>query len=220
MKEKPILFSGSMVNAILDGRKVQTRRVIKPQPQDVGFGRKCEVHPYRTGTEWPFAYYERRFHGLWNSSKPLKCPFKSDILWVRETWGVFTVGGDHLPSLNYRANGQSNPIISNTHPLLKYYTDSVKWRPSIHMPKWACRIRLKVVDVSVERVQDISESDCLAEGVIHEEDDFRGIGTHITKPTECIIERFAALWDSINMKRGFGFEQNPWVWKISFEVME
>ena len=186
--EKPILFSGEMVRAILDGRKTQTRRVIKPQPS-AGVRRSVFV---LSGLE--------DGHG-----RELRCPYgrPGDTLWVRETWAShkymddtkpseFTVGAQMLP-VWYRAdNAQSD--------------ERGKWRPSIFMPRWASRITLRVVGVRVETLWDMTVSKMIAEGVAEIENNDK----HPLTP-------FITLWDSINADRGYAWYTNPWVWVVEFE---
>lgn len=186
-KERPILFSEPMVKAILEGRKTQTRRVIKPQPERLG-----EV-------VWDFGSEETCFIGdesareylLYNARNPYGWAYHdgtADRLWVRETWRHYKLEN----RTSYRADGEEDVT-----PLLT-------WRPSIHMPRWASRITLEITDVRVERVQEISLGDIRAEGL---------------DPLPVVNPRgdFADLWDSINLKRGYGWDQNPWVWVICFK---
>jgi len=163
---KPIIFCTPMVQAILEGRKTQTRRVIKPQP-DAGLMPNKYAAPYKPG----------------------------DILWVRETWKPDYHDED---GYCYKADGDRE----------MYPNNLLHWRPSIHMPRAAARIFLRVTDVRAERVQDISAEDAHSEGIacIHDE------------ISECAA--FAALWDEINAKRDGGryaWERNPWVWAYTFE---
>ena len=169
MKEYPIIFSGPMVRAILDGRKTQTRRVIKPQPK----GEFC-----RYGFHMPT-------QAIWTDLTVVSCPYgqPGDLLWVRET---FAAAGDQS-WVEYRADCDSKVI---------------RWRPSIHMPRSASRLTLRITDVRVQRVQEISEEDARAEGTT-------GLAGAMTG--------FPYLWESINAKRGYGWNTNPWVWAISFE---
>jgi len=136
MKEHPILFNSEMVRAILDGRKTQTRRLVKPQPWWVA------------DPSVPFSTPDADPKGI------IKSPFGTvgDRLWVRETWGQVSFGKPHH-SLDcfYRADGDSSRVL--------------KWHPSIHMPRWASRINLEITAVRVERVQDITEEDAIKEGV-------------------------------------------------------
>jgi hypothetical protein len=176
IKERPILFSASMINAILQNRKSQTRRVVKPQPKI--------VHGYIG--EWLVT--EQLFR---DGRAGLRCPFGqpgNSRLWVRETW-LKTTGG----TIWYRADG---------HDIAKGH-----WRPSIFMPRWACRLVLELTAVRVERVQDITVPDALAEGIQH---------STMNAPA---VE-FRWLWDSINAKRGYSWASNPWVWVLTFRRLE
>lgn len=196
MKARGILFSAPMVRAILEGRKTQTRRVVKPQPQECGFGRNAVVNPYCTGTKWPLAYYERRGE-CWNSSDPLKCPYGApgDQLWVRETWAPLPGGPCTKENgVVYRAD---------QHP------DNWLWKSSIHMPRWASRITLEIEAVRVERLNDISEEDAKAEGVADRTVDLsRGV---TTRPYQMA---YSLLWESIHGTSSW--DANPWVWVIQF----
>ncbi len=170
---KPILFSGPMVRAILEGRKTQTRRVMKPQPPD----KMLATEKSRTLLAAVAAPY-----------KP------GDILYVREKWCNINKPGIS-PEYYYFAE---------TKYAEDYDSTEWKWRPSIHMPRAAARLFLRVTDVRVERVQEIGELDAIAEG-------FQEI-----YPGEEINE-FIKLWDTLNAKRGYGWAANPWVWVYTFE---
>ena len=205
MTDRPILFSGDMVRAILDGRKTQTRRVCSVQRRLRGGG---------PSDMWVY--------GPPDSVQWIRCPYgkPGDRLYVRETWALTCDGGWAVsPStLTYRAGGDPSIRIikpDQFSPIgeIEQRPDAEvpgRWRPSIHMPRWACRIALEVVSVRVERLQDISRSDELAEGV------------KTTRSTRTGVvyakESFADLWNSINEKRGHGWDSNPWVWVVEFEV--
>lgn len=217
VKEHPILFSGEMVRAILDGRKTQTRRVVKRKGWLV-CGAAAE--PYHAITQRRSG---KGYAAVRTECYP--CPYgqPGDRLWVRETWAE-TVNIDCHPDwpgrphtnsevdedglvsscVIYRADGGWNWLND-----IGYETDRSSWRPSIHMPRWASRITLEVTDVRVERVQDISEADVQVEGTPNEQ----GIGA----PDQF---DFQQLWDSINAKRGYGWDANPWVWVVEFEQVE
>ncbi len=190
--EKPILFSGEMVRAILDGRKTQTRRVVKPQPS-AGVRRSVFVP---SGLE--------DGHG-----RELRCPYgrPGDTLWVRETWASHKYMDDTKPS-EFTVGAQMLPVW--------YRADNVqsdergKWRPSIFMPRWASRITLRLVDVRVETLQQIEPEDCKAEGVYN---------AGSLASNTMYREAFAAIWDSINANRGHAWDSNPWVWVVEFEVV-
>lgn len=199
MNEKPILFSTEMVQAILKGHKTQTRRVIMPQIT------------WRPMTEF---IYQRRKSGLIDEFSFLdfiaRCPYgqPGDLLWVRESF-AYAPNGKFL----YRANFPGD-FGSETIDLSTGETMPLVWRPSIHMPRKACRITLQIVNVRVERVQEISKEDILAEG----------INAHFAPrrkdPMPTPRSAFAQLWDNINKYRGFGWDVNPWVWAIHFQVVK
>jgi len=193
---KPILFSTPMVLAILDGRKTMTRRVVKTDRDGLATAAGLLVEPDND----------------WCAGKLIKPPYHpGDILWVRETWGV---GIQASGGIVFKANFQDKRA-----PL----ADGQKWRPSIFMPREAARIWLRVTDVRVERVQDITENDAMAEGcsgvVCEHSNSINGgcsdcMNTGWFEPPEL---EFMDLWDKLNAKRGYGWHTNPWVWVIGFE---
>lgn len=185
---KPILFNTNMVKALLDGRKTVTRRVVKPQPiaEVKELYRKDDTDIWRTyGVDW---WYEFR------------APFiPGDILWVRETWcESLGQAGKYF----YRA-------YAGPRDEMKEYAHSFnRWRPSIHMPRDAARIFLRVTEVRAERLQDITTKDIRAEGAV---------GRHFQAATR---GAFADLWDSTIKPKDlptYGWAANPWVWVIEFE---
>jgi hypothetical protein len=201
--ERPILFSALMVRAILDGRKTQTRRVMKPQPitgKD-SFGGYMKLKGYEADYPDDMAWLIEK-----------ACPYgqAGDRLWVRETW---TDKGVMDGQYAYRADGEPPPWIATE--------ESFRWRSSIHMPKTASRITLKITDVRVQRLQEISEEDARAEGIERYAE-----GHGFVSETEVAMDPgwsnfaryrtgFSVLWDEIN---GPGsWEVNPWVWAISFQ---
>jgi hypothetical protein len=188
MKERPILFSGEMVRAILDDRKTMTRRVIKDVP-----GITTDVLKSSISWEWKFAFCPIPSVAS-VLSEWIKCPYGSpgDRLWVRETWQNNPYGG-----IVYRAG---SGIVN---------CDGRGWRPSIFMPRWASRITLEITDVRVERLQEINSvrhDDVLKEGWPFEFD----------SKDENPAEAFRRLWDSINSKRGYPWASDPWVWVVEF----
>lgn len=218
MKERPILFNGEMVRAILEGRKTQTRRVVKPQPD---LPRKHR---------WSWTLEKDRLtwgRAPWPKSDPInhfvegeaKCPYgqPGDRLWVRETWQTQELP-DGLDGVLYKASlntaNEFRPI-ENTqeagYKWLEAHRRDQHWRPSIHMPRWASRITLDITDVRVERVQEISDEGLFAEG-------WDGPGRAMDVPD--VANWFTYLWNSINEKRGFGWTTNPWVWVIEFKKVE
>jgi hypothetical protein len=204
MKEKPIIFSEDSVWAILAGKKTQTRRVIKPQPP-------VAVDVWR-GPDGAWWYHPP---GRTVAATSLRCPYRAgDLIWVRETWGF-------SPTLPVSAHDEPAWL---AYPHLRgYKADNPEgnwcWRSPIFMPRWASRLTLRVTGVRVERVQDIHPLDVEAEGVevscyyCEEPTADRG-GVHRCDP----IGKFAALWDTLNAKRGYSWASNPFVWVISFEV--
>ena len=219
VKERPILFNGEMVRAILEGRKTQTRRVMKRRPRKdeyfdspPQFGTIMDPHPNRS----KFGVFKKiRVREDLTLSELIPCPYGApgDQLWVRETWDVCIIDGEHLPSMCYRADSTAIPTSKKKAWDLLRSDDSRshKWRPSIHMPRWASRIQLEITDVRVERVQDISEADAIAEGVsVPSSED-------ALKPVTDAQTWFSVLWDNINAERGFGWNVNPWVWVVEFK---
>jgi len=192
MAIKPILFNTEMVEAILEGQKTQTRRTVK-QPPIVG-------DIMRDEKGW---YYE---DGTRNGHSLIPQFSTGDILWVRETWGkltecdVFPPYEPHEERFIYRADrGDPDHF-------------QAKWHPSIHMPKEAARIFLRVKDVRVERLQDMDKDAAIAEGIA---DSPAG--------TDSPLLRFTELWDKTIRRedlREFGYHANPWVWVIEFERCE
>lgn len=243
MKERPIIFSGEMVRAILDGSKTMTRRIVSFQ------------NSYFDGSHWPqwakderwawkAAHVDRGPSPAGNPGPYLKLPnadhesewwgtahriypkwWAGDRLWVRETWQHADWTEDGEPYIRYQADGEV--LLRRDYP--EEYADAVverwaelsvpenynidnraadrRWRSPIHLPRWASRITLEVTGIGLERVQDISEEDAVAEGV-HQ--------SHAGGPwgEEGLLEDFVTLWESIH---GPGsWDENRWVWVISF----
>lgn len=212
MTDRPILFSGPMVRALLEGRKTQTRRVLKPEP-------------YEYRGEW---WVTDRVSGDcklddWvNDRSGIGPRFAiGDRLWVREAHAM-------MPRLAYRMSIGTGTIDQIEHPSDGYSaalfregfdrTGRPRWRPSIHMPRWASRLTLTVTDVRVQRLQEISEADAMAEGVEQDTDGWRD---YLMPSTQCCVtarDSFRTLWDSLNAKRGYSWDANPWVAAYSFTV--
>ncbi len=219
MAIKPILFNTEMVRAILDGRKTCTRRVIKPQPD--------EKHTYPLGfvndsTEindiGSFGFGMSEYGGLIQYAKPPYQP--GDILYVRETWCLRYDGEKYF----YKAD-KNTPREEKR--LIDY--NNTSWHPSIHMPKEAARIWLRVTDVRVERLQDITYNGALREGSEGIRCDHVALGVHGC--TDCMntgwIEppqvEFMQIWNSTIKKSDldrYGWDASPWVWVIEFERCE
>ena len=184
-RERPILFSGENVCAILDGRKSMTRRVDRPQPDSVAaFQDGQPTEAYYGG--WPKGGY----------AKKLTCPFgqPGDRLWVRETFKLWPNGEIFFAATPApEKRGKFIPLGN--------------WKSSISMPRWASRITLEITAVRVERLKDITVGDAQDEGVTPI--GIKGDGRRWRAA-------FRELWDSLNAKRGYGWENNPFVWAISF----
>lgn len=209
VRERPILFSGEMVRAILSGRKTQTRRVIREWAKWVERD-KWEVRAVDGGHKLALVGAQEPIGSL------LRCPFgePGDRLWVRETWAPADLRYSPLAPIRYRADGDAQPVLDD------------RWRPSIHMPREFSRITLEVVDVRVQRLQDISNEDANAEGVPI---DFGGFGGNAPpwalregEDDDCYYdnrtsrENFALLWDSINGERS-PWARNDWVRAVTFQ---
>lgn len=197
MKEYPIIFNSEMVKAILDGRKTQTRRVIKPQIEQ---WKDCYAYQVKKDNNVGYPLV-MRFNDLEEMNK--YCPYGKvgDRLWVREGFGLLG-----------RALSDGKPPDNEMSVICYRATDKnvvkhcIKWRPSIHMPRWASRITLEITDVRVERLQEITAKDCVTEGCSR---------TIESNPHYHPRDRFKDLWNSIHKKQ-YRWEDNPWVWVITF----
>ncbi|MBD2364490.1 hypothetical protein H6G36_25510 [Anabaena minutissima FACHB-250] len=196
MSDKPILFSAPMIRAILEGRKTQTRRIIKPQPELCHGCQSCEFR---------CDHFAAPVKQQWQ---------KGDILWVRETW---------------------REALSETHECYAYRADNsyqcgkrsphncnAIWKPSIFMPKKACRLWLEVTGVRIEQLQGIGEEDAIAEGIEQLSSGYWAGGQHKTKDTPkhlpTPIEGFKDLWQSINGTDSW--DLNPWCWVVEFKRVD
>lgn len=195
MTERGMIFNGEMVRAILDGRKTQTRRPVNPSTANL--------------LDLQGQYPHKKYN--------ISCPFGAigDRIWVRETWAE---AGASAPDLKlYRAN---YPAHVPTHYENVPPAQDVRWTPSIHMPRWASRILLEITDVRVERLNDISEEDARAEGII----DGGCLNCGEPEPCGCAnpepdaTDAFAYLWQSIYGQENWN--ANPWVWVIEFNRIE
>jgi hypothetical protein len=221
MKTRPIPFTGEMVRAILDGRKTQTRRVCKSV---LGIGQITELERSTTPHyDWIFRDKRLRWNDLRHEEMLERCPHGApgDRLWVRETWAANSLMDGTPPrdlrriaSVWYRAGGDSRYWYGAAGP--------GRWRPSIHMPRWASRITLEVTDVRVERVRSISEADCIAEGLaLHPTADGWPSPALVGSLFDEAPRAYQNLWDSINGKKpGCSWADNPWCWCVSFKPCE
>ncbi|WP_225182133.1 ASCH domain-containing protein [Pectobacterium aroidearum] len=196
MKERPIIFNAEMVRAILDGRKTQTRRVVRHQPDEDGLARL-------SGGPW-----------MDTSEKVYRCPYGEvgDRLWVREAFRVHSRATD-VATLVYRASERNSwteqtrrvPVSACGKPV-----SPEKWTPSIHMPRWASRITLEITAVRVERLASISNADAAKEGYPANPEPYGG------QMDQWLW--FRQLWDGIYPDKSF--KVNPWVWVIEFKRVE
>ncbi|HID3656001.1 TPA: morphogenetic protein [Serratia marcescens] len=200
MKERPVIFNGEMVRAILNGRKTQTRRAISDRHLhliDVA-SQVGECYPLEYGIDHANSQSYYREH----------CPFGQvgDRLWVRE---MFASGLCTKTTLAYRATHKREDLEEG-------WNETIKWTPSIHMPRWASRIMLEITAVRVERLNDISQDDAQAEGMeltgwrpSYSNPDNSGLDETLTP-----YDNFAMLWGTIYGEENWS--ANPWVWAISF----
>lgn len=198
MADRPILFSAPMVRALLDGKKSQTRRVLRQQPHT-----RPEIEG-DAGEEMA-VYDGDRCYGRWPA------PYRiGDRLWARETWQVPALCDPQYRATDTVRVGHWNP-------------ESGPWRSPIHMPRWASRLTLTVSEVRVQRLQEISEEDAVAEG-IKVVNPAAGYYVSPAHPDgkhrfgDNAYEMFCHLWDSLNASRGYGWDANPWVAALTFTV--
>lgn len=226
-KERPIIFSGPMVRAILDGCKTQTRRIVKVRGLDFMGAGGDKGEDWNDPLCWGWEDQNNPCHFAVLSREPedgdwsIRCPYGSpgDRLWVRETWALLLCDEDSLDDWG--------ALIPDEHPQLGWQVqyraghpwenDSIddrgfRWRSPRFMPRWASRITLEVVNVRVERLQSISYSDCLAEGIppVPVYDD----GADPETILAAIRGVYREAWESINGKDSW--DANPWVWVIEF----
>lgn len=209
--EKPILFSGPMVKAILDGKKTQTRRVIG--------GNWTDAFPAMPGgVAGVYRAHDRTFTGSY-----LRCPYGAagGRLWVRETWCEADGDPAHddrihedLDEVGYRCTA------FRADDWIDCPADDGRWRPAIHMPRYRCRLFLDVLSIRVERLRAITEADAQAEGAELTGDDEAQDGAPDAPRAESYRAGFASLWDVINAGRGHSWASNPWVWVVGFKRVE
>lgn len=215
MIERPILFSYAMVKALLADRKTQTRRIVKPQPpaeaQDVGLFRSPD--PAVDG-QWMWLD-----HPDMDCASPVgeifRCRYgvPGDRLWVRETWA-------HVPASAYRMSTGVQQTADPTDPDMAavyqagWERSPPTWKPSIHMPRWASRITLDVVNVRIERLNDITEDDAIAEGLEWVTPGMWAVDTSLAIIGDDPRAVYRELWEHIN---GPGsWDANPWIWVVTF----
>jgi hypothetical protein len=238
MKETPILFSAPMVRAILEGRKTQTRRVVKHRYDHLtrepyyATGRVLTDLPTQPGAFMEFRYRQQDTPGFTGSpaSTLVPCPYgkPGDRLWVKETWRTAKSLDGKSPSaisdmcidagykqpwapLSYDADGHRNNEWRGFE--LNGDAEPGKTRVSIHMPRWASRLMLHVANIRVERLNDISEADCIAEGTPGGHGSIPGYNYSATP-----WEHYRHLWESLNGPGSWA--ANPWVWVIELKQVQ
>ena len=226
MRTIPILFSTPMVQALLDGRKTQTRRVVKPQSNQRDWLTDSLLNSATItliGNSNSNGFGVQLGHPLGGPLAFINCPYgqPGDVLWVRETWAPIMDINDRklLPDTYcFAADLDGSPVAWD-------------WKPNIHMPKKACRLFLKVKSVRVERLQEISQNDCVSEGIeqlLMSRMQLASAGSkrwrNYSKKPELFNEAvkpyqsFCTLWQSINGPESW--DANPWVWVVEFERTE
>ncbi|MCU3600555.1 MULTISPECIES: hypothetical protein [Enterobacteriaceae] len=187
MKERGMIFNGEMVRAILDGRKTQTRRPLKWKQT-----RFTEIGEREDGSRWPWSEDAEHACDFWHP-----CPFGAvgDRIWVRETWARYNIDQDSH-DMAYRATPPAD------------WPEEGRWRPSIHMPRWASRLMLEITGVRVERLQAITLGDICKE---------IGCGLYDFRPATYGFQVWEELWKSIYGEENW--QANPWVWVIEFKVV-
>ena len=220
MTERGMIFNGEMVRAILDVRKTQTRRIVKGTDGAVKFCKEWDIN----GEEMFVVLGEKDHTGMNPVLGAISCPFGGvgDRIWVRETWARYNID-QNSHDIAYRATTPED------------WPEEGRWRPSIHMPRWASRILLEITNVRVERLNAISEEDAQREGVHTEvwdqtvvarnyaaRDEFFQFWSedmpHYVEMNQLYRSSFRSLWESI-----YGAENwlaNPWVWVIEFKRVE
>lgn len=232
MRERPILFSGPMVRALLDGSKTQTRRVAPIE--------RLQITPYGDGSVTWSVNFAKAIKGVLGSHSGVKCTEEQarriiasqfcsygapgDRLWVRETCRAEELPNG-LDGIRYSADKAFVAIRGSDADrwihLNAYRGKKGAVVPPIHMPRWASRITLEITGVRVERLQDISEEDARSEGAIHSPLLPMGWNKPGCDPQDgAMRSRFAALWDGLNAARGAGWDVNPWVWVVEFKRID
>ena len=217
IKERPILFSAPMVRAILEGRKIVTRREIKPRMRSADI--QFELHQQTDGSWRPMHTFDESCMDNQGTEHPIVCPYgkPGDRLWVRETWycnhfevqqGPYLQPADMTDLDQAREDGE---LAYAADGLTPYEQDQPTWKPSIHMPRWACRILLEITDVRVERLQDISRADIRAEGLQCPPE----LASDDVSPN--YRDWYPAAWRELWESTGGNWDANPWVWVVEFK---
>lgn len=212
MTVRPILFSGPMVRALLEGRKTQTRRGLYVNGKFTNGGKRMDgIRADGSRFQYEPPRVTIGTNEQWNLSPWRNCK-AGDLLWVRETWSHSGHGVWSIADAQISGNGAPIYAADGTHDA------GCKFWPSIHMPRRFSRLTLEVKDMRIQRLHDISEEDAAAEGV---ESDSDGWFDYLMPSTQCCRsarDSMRTLWDSINTPRGFGWDANPWVVAVSFRI--
>ncbi|PXK97257.1 hypothetical protein [Klebsiella variicola] len=221
MKERGMIFNGEMVRAILDGRKTQTRRIMKVQPEHSELGLRRVVESKNGIDDGKYFWSQSDATGLKSRSKPFACPFGTvgDRIWVREAFRVHSRATD-VATLVYKAS-ERNSWTEQTHrvpvAVCNKPATPEKWTPSLHMPRWASRILLEITNVRVERLNAISQADAIAEGAPPSHPSIDCVSQEYGFPD------FSRSWFGQTWQHIYGEESwdaNPWVWVIEFKRVE
>ena len=212
MNIKPIPFNTEMVKAILDGQKTQTRRVVKGIEGLNVYRAEPAEDAYETLHQWDFFYGWSENGALFDAIQSVKAPYApGDIMWVRETWTPFCLNKDAgkgavVGHHDFCYKASLNDCMDEM---------GCKWKPSIHMPKEAARIFLRVKNLRVERLRDITAADIRSEGLTSM--------CAFVGDMEIALPEWCNLWNSTIKKADiplYGWDANPWVWVIEFERCE
>lgn len=201
MKQRPIIMSVESVQAILDGRKTQTRRVVKNNPKNI-FKFNCTKLIEKGLEFFGFCGEDKRV-----ISKHIKCPYgkKGDRLWVKESFHKYEEDGEHIVYKNPK---------EPTRVFKRFESYEVgKWNSPLFMPRSLSRLTLEITNIRVERLQDITEDDAIAEGI-------KPLLVPPDGGSQPYVEGYRYLWDKLNAKRGYSWESNPFVWVIEFRRLE
>lgn len=229
VKERPIIFSGEMVRAILDGKKTMTRRLVKG---DISKYKHAHIIKQSSdkSREGKAYFYDKPVGGMVLSSQLVSNPYGKvgDRLWVRETWIqgyddplIESEGDDeNAVSIIYKADGKEEYRSCSAETAENWGdfsadSEMVGFKSPIHMPRWASRILLEITDIKVERLQDISCEDAVKEGF----SDKKPSGMQPAMMPNPKAD-FRNYWDSLNTKKGYPWSSNPWVWVVEFKVVE
>lgn len=223
-REHPIIFSGAMLLAIMEGRKTQTRRVMRKQPfiLDLGDDRHGPKTPH-----WVIDYSDQRKRSAWKVGESpywTDCPYggPGDRLWVKEEWWPAFKRTETNNGCAYRSDYLRPALLGLDHTI----ANERYWRGPVLMPRWASRIALEVLSVRAQQLQEITAEDAIAEGIPQSAGEAAALGLIDLAKTpghewdnRTSVENFALAWDRINSKR-VPWATNPWVWVLTFRRLD